>query len=84
MTAADDLPAVAFVAALAGLPDMGPGRLRSLLGLGAPAEVWHRVRRGAVPTDPGGRGPVPSNRARQRTSRNLGKMTLAKDQGVLF
>lgn len=63
MTAADDLPAVAFVAALAGLPDMGPGRLRSLLGLGAPAEVWHRVRRGAVPTDPGGRGPVPSNRA---------------------
>lgn len=27
---------------------------------------------------------APSNRARQRTSRNLGKMTLAKDQGVLF
>ena len=47
-----ELPDVAFVAALAGLPDMGPGRLRAVLGLGDPAEVWERVRHGAVPTVP--------------------------------
>lgn len=64
MTGDDDLPAVAFVAALAGLPDMGPGRLRSLLALGAPAEVWERVCRGALPPEPvDGTGSVPASRA---------------------
>lgn len=33
------LPAVAYVTALAALPDVGPARLRALLALGEPAEV---------------------------------------------
>lgn len=39
----------AHLAALAGLPEVGPGTLRRLLRLGEPAEVWRRVASGAVP-----------------------------------
>jgi DNA processing protein len=38
-----ELPSVAWVAALAGLPGMGPARLRALLGHWSPDEAWRRV-----------------------------------------
>jgi len=42
----------AYVAALAALDEVGPARLRWLLSLGAPAEVWGRLRAGRLPSSP--------------------------------
>ena len=52
MTATTGLPMEAFVAALAALDEVGPARLRWLLSLGAPAEVWERLRAGRLPSSP--------------------------------
>lgn len=51
MTSTDGagLPMEAYVAALAALDEVGPARLRWLLSLGAPAEVWERLRAGRLP-----------------------------------
>ena len=49
---AADLPMEAYVAALAALDEVGPSRLRWLLSLGAPAEVWGRLRAGRLPVAP--------------------------------
>lgn len=49
MSGSDELPMEAYLAALAGLPEIGPGTLRRLLRLGEPAEVWQRVATGRVP-----------------------------------
>jgi DNA processing protein len=49
---AELLPGAAFVAALAGLPAMGPARLAALLGRWRPQEAWDRVRAGAAHLDP--------------------------------
>lgn len=46
---AEELPHEAHVAALACLEGVGPARLRWLLGLGSPAEVWERVSAGRLP-----------------------------------
>lgn len=43
------LPHEAHLAALASLDAVGPARLRWLLSLGSPAEVWRRVQRGGLP-----------------------------------
>ena len=43
---ADALPHEAYLAALASLRDVGPGRLRWLLTLGAPEQAWHRLQQG--------------------------------------
>ena len=51
-----DLPHEAHLAALAALDGVGPARLRWLLGLGEPAEVWERVTAGRLPRAPGGLG----------------------------
>jgi DNA processing protein len=40
------LPHEAYLAALASLKDVGPGRLRWLLTLGSPEQAWHRLRQG--------------------------------------
>ena len=45
------LPEEAFVAALSLLPAVGPARLRALLDIGAPAEVWRAVVAGDVRVD---------------------------------
>ncbi|HEV2759480.1 MAG TPA: DNA-processing protein DprA [Acidimicrobiales bacterium] len=64
MTGAAALPPEAWAAALAGLPGMGPARLRAVLGTWAPEEAWARVAAGtgcsrpvvalACRPDPGG------------------------------
>ena len=41
-------PDAVWVAALAGLPKMGPVRLQALLDAWAPAEAWERVRAGGL------------------------------------
>ena len=41
-------PEAAWVAALAGLPKMGPVRLHALLDAWTPAEAWERVRSGGL------------------------------------
>jgi DNA processing protein len=41
--AGDELPAEGWVAALAGLPGMGPARLRALLDTWEPAKAWRRI-----------------------------------------
>ena len=46
-------PMEAFVAALASLPDVGPARLRWLMSLGAPSEVWQRLLTHQVVAPPG-------------------------------
>ncbi len=46
-TGPEGLPPEAWAAALAGLPAMGPARLRAVLGTWAPAEAWARVVAGA-------------------------------------
>jgi DNA processing protein len=46
------LPAEAWVAALAGLPAMGPARLRAVLATWAPEEAWERVAAGAACSRP--------------------------------
>ncbi|MFN8041472.1 MAG: DNA-processing protein DprA [Acidimicrobiales bacterium] len=71
------LPAVAFVAALGGLPDMGPGRLRAVLALGEPAEVWDRVRRGAVPAGPTGPAGPGDPRPRPEVAERFGAVVAA-------
>jgi DNA processing protein len=43
------LPHAAYAAALAGLPGMGPARLRAVLGAAGPAGAWDELRRG-IPT----------------------------------
>ena len=45
--AATGLPPEAWAAALAGLPAMGPARLRAVLGAWTPEEAWARVAAGA-------------------------------------
>jgi DNA processing protein len=71
---ASELPGEAFAAALAGLPGMGPARLRMLLGRWSPTEAWDRVVRGqgtaglvgpaGGPRQPGGLGARWSRAAR--------------------
>ena len=46
-----DLPDEAWIIAMAGLPKVGPSRLRALLGLGTPGEVWQSIRSGRVPVE---------------------------------
>ncbi len=48
-----ELPAPAFVAALAGLSGMGPARLSALLGAWGPEEAWRSVLAGRAHLDPG-------------------------------
>lgn len=43
-----DLPAAAWVVALAGLSGMGPARLRAVLGRWQPQDAWRRVVEGRV------------------------------------
>lgn len=47
--AQDVLPAEAYAAALAGLPNMGPARLAVLLAAQSPAEAWESIRNGRWP-----------------------------------
>lgn len=49
-----DLPHEAHLAAIACLDGVGPARLRWLLGLGAPHQVWDRIRTGRLPVGPVG------------------------------
>jgi DNA processing protein len=46
-TAASDLPAEAFAAALSGLPGMGPARLAAILRAEPAGLAWERIHRGA-------------------------------------
>lgn len=46
------LPHEAYLAAIAALDEVGPARMRWLLGLGGPSEVWARIGRGALPVPP--------------------------------
>lgn len=48
----ESLPHEAHLAALASLKGVGPGRLRWLLTLGSPEQVWHRLQRGELPPPP--------------------------------
>jgi len=48
----EQLPDEAWAAALAGLPAMGPSRLRALLAHWAPAEAWRRVLQGKAVSHP--------------------------------
>jgi DNA processing protein len=43
------LPHAAYAAALAGLPGMGPARLRAVLGVLSPPRAWEALRRGIPP-----------------------------------
>lgn len=53
------LPEVAWVAALAQLPGVGPARLAALLELGSPGAVWEAAARGrAVVRQAAGRAPL--------------------------
>lgn len=47
----DDLPAAAWVVALAGLSGMGPARLGAVLGRWRPYDAWRRVVEGRVHLD---------------------------------
>ncbi len=47
-----ELPDEAWAAALAGLPAMGPSRLRAVLRQWAPAEAWRRVLEGRAVSHP--------------------------------
>jgi len=47
-----ELPDEAWAAALAGLPAMGPNRLRAILRQWAPAEAWMRVVKGQAVSHP--------------------------------
>lgn len=49
MTGHDGIPHEAYLGALAALPSVGNATLRALLALGAPEEVWHKVRAGRLP-----------------------------------
>jgi DNA processing protein len=48
---AHDLPAAAWVVALAGLSGMGPARLSALLGRWEPRQAWRRVEEGRIHLD---------------------------------
>lgn len=48
----EQLPHEAYLAALAALERVGPARLRWLLSLGGPEQVWHRLRSGRLPAAP--------------------------------
>jgi DNA processing protein len=62
-----DLPHEAYVAAIACLDGVGPARLRWLLGLGPPQDVWERIGSGRLPGGPGGPAAVDADlRARWR------------------
>jgi len=52
MTGPDRLPPAAWAAALAGLPAMGPARLRAVLAAWAPEEAWARVLAGRAAARP--------------------------------
>ena len=52
-----DLPHEAYLTALSSLKEVGPGRLRWMLTLGTPDEVWARVRAGRLPRMPRRVGP---------------------------
>ena len=52
-----ELPHEAYLTALCSLEEVGPGRLRWMLGLGSPEEVWSRVRAGRLPVIPRRVGP---------------------------
>ncbi len=52
-----DLPHEAYLTALSSLKEVGPGRLRWMLTLGRPDEVWSRVRAGRLPRLPRRVGP---------------------------
>lgn len=54
MSAGEQVPHEAYVAALASLEEVGPARLRWLLGLGPPHEVWARVAADRLPAGPPG------------------------------
>lgn len=47
----DHLPEAAWLTALAGLPKMGPVRLRALLEAWPPGEAWRRVRAGRLASE---------------------------------
>lgn len=46
---AEELPVEAWLVALASLPAVGPARLRAMLALGGPAEIWTRLLGPACP-----------------------------------
>jgi DNA processing protein len=46
------LPTAAWIAALAGLPGMGPARLTAILDRWPPEEAWHEVAAGRTHLDP--------------------------------
>lgn len=46
-----ELPDEAWITAMARLPKVGPSRLRALLTLGEPVEVWEMLRTGRVPIE---------------------------------
>ena len=52
-----ELPHEAYLTALSSLKEVGPGRLRWMLTLGTPDEVWARVRAGRLPRMPRRVGP---------------------------
>ncbi len=52
-----ELPHEAYLTALCSLKEVGPGRLRWMLTLGTPGEVWARVRAGGLPPMPPRVGP---------------------------
>ena len=52
MTGVARVPPEGWAAALAGLPAMGPARLRAVLATWAPAEAWERVAAGAACSRP--------------------------------
>ena len=52
MTDDGQLPLEAYLTALCSLDDLGPGRLRWMLRLGTPEEVWERVRSARLPVPP--------------------------------
>jgi DNA processing protein len=78
------IPAAAYLAALGGLPAMGPNRLRALLDGRTPERAWSIVREGraaAVPALDGGLGRDPRGLAglwRDR-SRSVDPSALAKE-----
>lgn len=52
MTTPTRLPHEAHLAAIASLEEVGPARMRWLLGLGHPSDVWRRIGCGALPAPP--------------------------------
>jgi len=63
MTEGNALPGAAWAAALAGLPAMGPSRLRAILRQWPPAEAWLRVAEGRAAGHPAVAAACRSDRA---------------------